>query len=68
MAIWGDLDTIIPVEHAYAVQQAHPGIRLEVLRGVGHFPQAERPTEVAEFIDDFISHTAASVELPAQVP
>ena len=68
MAIWGDQDAIIPVEHAYAVQQARPDIRLEVLTGVGHFPQAERPAEVAEFIDDFISHTPACVELPAQVP
>ncbi len=57
MAIWGDQDAIIPVEHAYAVQEVRPDIRLEVLSGVGHFPQAERPTEVAELIDDFISQT-----------
>ena len=69
MAIWGDQDTIIPVGHAYAVQQARPDIRLEVLPGVGHFPQAERPAEVAELIDDFISaHAPATVELPARLP
>ena len=69
MAIWGDRDTIIPVEHAYAVQQARPDIRLEVLPGVGHFPQAERPADVAELIDDFIArHAPAVVELPAQLP
>ena len=55
MAIWGDRDAIIPVEHAYAAQRARPDMRLEVLTGVGHFPQAERPFEVVELIEDFIS-------------
>src|SRR6476620_969706 len=44
MAIWGDKDQIIPVDHAYAAQAARPGSRLEVLAGVGHFPHVERPT------------------------
>lgn len=53
MVIWGDQDAIIPVEHAYATKELMPGIRLEVLTGVGHFPQAERPAEVVELIEDF---------------
>lgn len=57
MAIWGDQDRIIPVEHGYAVYAARPGIRLEVLPGVGHFPQVECPTEVVDLIEDFISTT-----------
>jgi pimeloyl-ACP methyl ester carboxylesterase len=66
MAIWGDADTIIPVDHAYAVQQTRPDVRLEVLTGVGHFPQVERPTEVVELIDDFIaSNAGADIEQPA---
>lgn len=55
MAIWGEKDAIIPVKHAYAAQQARPDIRLEVLAGVGHFPQVERPAEVVELIEDFIA-------------
>ncbi|ULE32260.1 alpha/beta fold hydrolase [Mycobacterium sp. IDR2000157661] len=55
MAIWGDQDRIIPVDHAYVAQQFRPDSRLEVLEGVGHFPHVERPTEVAELLDDFIS-------------
>ena len=43
MVIWGDQDRIIPVEHGYAVHEARPGSRLEVLAGVGHFPHVERP-------------------------
>ncbi|BBY63162.1 alpha/beta fold hydrolase [Mycolicibacterium helvum] len=66
MVIWGDQDAIIPVEHAYAAHAARPDVRLEVLPGVGHFPQAERPIEVVELIDDFISTTAAAdIEQPA---
>ena len=60
MAIWGDNDNIIPVAHAYAAQEARPESRLEVLPGVGHFPQVERPGEVVDLIDDFISTTRRS--------
>ena len=57
MAIWGDQDRIIPVDHGYAVHAARPGSRLEVLAGVGHFPHVERPSEVVDLIDDFIDTT-----------
>ena len=62
MAIWGDRDNLIPVTHAYAAQQVRPDVRLEVLADVGHFPHAERPAEVAELIDDFITVGAVGVE------
>jgi pimeloyl-ACP methyl ester carboxylesterase len=58
MVIWGDQDRIIPVEHGYAVHEARPGSRLEVLAGVGHFPHVERPSEVVDLFDDFISATS----------
>ena len=58
MAIWGDKDQIIPVAHAYAAHEARPESRLEVLEGVGHFPQVERPAEVVDLIDDFITTTS----------
>ena len=60
LVIWGDQDKIIPIEHGYAVHDAQPGCRLEVLGGVGHFPHVERPTEVSELIDDFITTTNPS--------
>ena len=44
LLIWGDQDRIIPVAHGYAAHDALPGSRLEVLAGVGHFPQVESPT------------------------
>ncbi len=55
MAIWGERDNMIPVQHAFAAREVRPDVRLEVLPGVGHFPHAERPFEVAELIDDFIT-------------
>jgi pimeloyl-ACP methyl ester carboxylesterase len=66
MAIWGDSDAVIPVDHAYAVQESRPDVRLEVLPGVGHFPQVECPMEVVDLIEDFISsQAAADIEQPA---
>ena len=62
MAIWGDQDRIIPVDHGYAAQTARPASRLEVLEGVGHFPHVERPSEVVDLIDDFINSTNQSTE------
>jgi pimeloyl-ACP methyl ester carboxylesterase len=66
MAIWGDSDAVIPVDHAYAAQETRPDVRLEVLPGVGHFPQVECPMAVVDLIEDFISsQTPADIEQPA---
>ncbi len=62
MAIWGELDNIITIDHAYAARDVRPDVRLEVLGDVGHFPQAERPAHVAELIDDFISSPPIPVD------
>jgi pimeloyl-ACP methyl ester carboxylesterase len=64
MVIWGDQDHIIPVEHAYAVQQALPSCRLEVLGGVGHFPHVERPDVVVDLISQFIDTTEGRAVAP----
>jgi pimeloyl-ACP methyl ester carboxylesterase len=57
LAIWGEDDQIIPVDHGHAAMAARPGGRLEVLPGVGHFAHVEAPNEVADIIDDFIRTT-----------
>ena len=67
MAIWGEKDNIIPVDHAYAAQAAREGSRLEVLSGVGHFAQVEAPTKVVDLIEDFIA-TTSSAEIPSRQP
>lgn len=55
LLIWGDHDPIIPVSHGRAAHEAMPGSWLEVLEGVGHFPQVERPAAVVEIIETFMS-------------
>jgi pimeloyl-ACP methyl ester carboxylesterase len=67
MAIWGEKDDIIPVEHVYAAQAAREGSRVEVLPDVGHFAQVEAPMRVVDLIEDFIA-TTASAEIPSQQP
>lgn len=57
LAIWGEEDNIIPVDHAYAALEARPDCRLEILPGVGHFAQVEAPDKVIELLDEFISTT-----------
>jgi pimeloyl-ACP methyl ester carboxylesterase len=61
LAIWGEDDTIIPVDHAYAALQARPDCRLEVLPDVGHFAQVEAPAQVVDLIDDFIKTTSTRI-------
>ncbi|MGA8543867.1 MAG: alpha/beta fold hydrolase [Mycobacterium sp.] len=69
MAIWGDRDNIIPVEHAYAIHNARTDTRLEVLPGVGHYPQVEAPNEVVELIEDFIATSdRGDVDSPQSSP
>jgi pimeloyl-ACP methyl ester carboxylesterase len=58
LAIWGEDDTIIPVDHAYAALEARPDCHLEVMPGVGHFAHVEAPYEVFRLIDEFISSTS----------
>ena len=57
LLVWGENDPIIPVEHGRAAHEAMPGSRLELLPGVGHFPQLERPYEFAALLSEFIAET-----------
>jgi pimeloyl-ACP methyl ester carboxylesterase len=68
LAIWGEDDEIIPVEHGYAAHAARPGSRLEVLPGVGHFAHVEAPTEVADIIDDFMRSTRQDRGVDVEIP
>lgn len=41
--IWGERDTITPLEQGQRLAQIMPGAELHVLRAVGHIPQIEDP-------------------------
>lgn len=60
LVIWGDADPIIPVSHAEAAHKTMPGSRVEILPGVGHFPQVEAPERVTELLLDFMGNTEPS--------
>jgi pimeloyl-ACP methyl ester carboxylesterase len=57
LIVWGASDPIIPSDHGRAAHEAMPGSRLELLPGVGHFPQLERPYEFATLLADFVAGT-----------
>ncbi len=57
LLIWGAEDPIIPVEHGRAAHETMPGSRLEILEGVGHFPQVEQPYAFAALLAEFIATT-----------
>jgi pimeloyl-ACP methyl ester carboxylesterase len=66
LIVWGDRDPIIPVEHAEAAHEAMPGSRVEILHGVGHFPQVEAPRRLLAILLDFMASTEpAHVEAAA---
>ena len=62
LIVWGDADPIIPVSHAHAAHAAIPGSRLEILSGVGHFPQAEEPHRLVALVEDFLTTAPADVD------
>jgi pimeloyl-ACP methyl ester carboxylesterase len=61
LIVWGDHDPIIPFRHGEDAHQKMPGSRFELL-DAGHFPQLERPYELARLLGSFIAETA-----PAEV-
>jgi pimeloyl-ACP methyl ester carboxylesterase len=60
LLVWGTNDPIIPVEHGREAHELMPGSRLELLDGLGHFPQLEDPHGFAKLLADFIAETDAA--------
>jgi pimeloyl-ACP methyl ester carboxylesterase len=57
LIVWGESDRTIPLEHGRGAHAAAPGTRFETLPGSGHFPNLERPTELAAVLRDFLQST-----------
>ncbi len=64
LIVWGEQDRIIPVAHAYEALKAAPHSRLEVLPGVGHFPQSEAPEAFVAILTDFLTTTEPGTITP----
>lgn len=60
LIVWGDQDRIIPVAHAYGAHEAISNSRLEVMEGVGHYPQVEDPARFVAILLEFLGSTRAS--------
>lgn len=57
LLVWGALDSVIPVAHAYAAHAAIPGGRLEVFEQSGHFPHHDEPVRFARLLSEFLQTT-----------
>ncbi len=54
LIVWGRKDRIIPLSHANEALRTAPHSRLEVMAGVGHFPQSEDPAGFVTILKDFL--------------
>jgi pimeloyl-ACP methyl ester carboxylesterase len=57
LIVWGENDSIIPVEHGTAAHEAMPGSRLEVFPGAGHMPHDADPERFAALLIEFCRTT-----------
>jgi pimeloyl-ACP methyl ester carboxylesterase len=57
LIIWGKLDTVIPVSHAYSAHAAIPGSELEIFEQSRHFPHMDEPSRFARHLRRFVAST-----------
>jgi pimeloyl-ACP methyl ester carboxylesterase len=60
LIVWGQRDSIIPVEHGEAAHAAMPGSRLEVFPGAGHMPHHADPDRFARVLTEFCDSTVGA--------
>jgi pimeloyl-ACP methyl ester carboxylesterase len=51
--IWGENDGIVAPDYGQKLCRSLPSARFEPIRQAGHYPQIERPDEVAGAIERF---------------
>jgi len=54
LVLWGEGDTVIPLEHARELRGRIPNARLVVLRGAAHNPMVDRPAEFNRVVAAFL--------------
>jgi pimeloyl-ACP methyl ester carboxylesterase len=57
LIVWGALDTVIPLGHAYEAHAAIPGSVLEVFEQSRHFPHVDEPARFARVLLQFLDST-----------
>ena len=64
LIVWGERDSIIPVEHGAEAHEAMPGSRFEVFPGAGHMPHDADPERFAALLIDFCATTEPAALTP----
>jgi hypothetical protein len=55
LIVWGALDTVIPVAHAYSAHEAIAGSQLQIFEQSRHFPHQDEPVRFANVLLDFLN-------------
>lgn len=58
LLVRGSLSPVVDDDDVAEARRRQPGIEVEVVDGAGHSVQGDRPVELAELIDAFLSRTA----------
>lgn len=54
LIVWGDEDTLFPVETAYVMHRLIEGSKLAIMPDIGHCPQLEAPRQFARVLSKFV--------------
>lgn len=57
LIVWGALDTVIPVAHAYSAHEQIPGSSLEIFEQSRHFPHMDEPERFSRVVREFLDST-----------
>ena len=60
LALWGDRHRLVPLAHRDGVMTAFPQAQVSVWKKMGHHPQRERPSDLAQFIEAACTGARAS--------
>jgi len=58
LIIWGERDTVIPLQDGVTLRDSIPGSRLAVLRGAAHNPMVDRPADFNRLLRRFVDGEA----------
>jgi pimeloyl-ACP methyl ester carboxylesterase len=66
LIVWGEEDSIIPVDHGRAAHESLPNSDLVILDGIGHLPQVEAPGRFVMAMQRFLAETEPAEFDPAE--
>jgi pimeloyl-ACP methyl ester carboxylesterase len=66
MLVWGERDSIIPVDHGRSAHELVPSSRFELFEEAGHFPHLDEPQRFLDVLLDFIESTDPAEVDPEQ--